>query len=178
MSTDSEILKEATRQRGEILDGIASVEETLNYFISIHFFKSINIDFISKVLEHPYFGLELRTQIVGAILKEHYSKINFPFKEWQELQKIRNVVAHAPKKAEVTINPDGTRTMSSVFYPYRGEQWNTDQIFGSYVELLEVVKKGLEGLPNLSLQVKPFEETTTQDLTDPSFINRIFPKKK
>lgn len=149
-SEESQYLLKLTSKRGEIIDFVAASEMIMSKFISLHYFGKIKQDFINEVLEDEYFSLHLRTKLLEKLLKK-YEDINFPFKQWRKLQRIRNIVAHTRKDTDIHIDLiSGKRTMGKSYYMYQGEKKEAEEIHSKFEELKEVI------FPSLQLLLRKF----------------------
>ena len=90
---------ELAKMRGEIIAGFANLESGICKYIAAYFIDPTltnpkSLFFIFDLLNHKYLTFEVRKDILKKICK--LRKIErIPFKKLEELQKIRNIFAHA-----------------------------------------------------------------------------------
>ncbi len=81
--------------RRNVLDKFNNLETLMNLAISMYYFKSINKDFIFRVLNNPFFSSSLRIDVILKIIKDpdkkRFNRITCKIKE---LSNIRNYFAH------------------------------------------------------------------------------------
>lgn len=167
-----------TFERGANLATMAAIEDTINAFVSVHYFGSFNENFASEMLESEYFPLHLRIKVVKTILRKHYPEINFPFSELEEMQRLRNIMAHIVTKTDLSGTAE-TVAVGESFYPYQGVRHPVEEVHARFKELEDKVVAGLGTLPGIKLMIKKTAEVTPEDLKQEGLITRTWlPKKK
>ena len=161
---EKEDLNERTFNRGKIIEDVSVIEESIGIFISIHYFAKINEEFIAEVLEDESFGLQLLKNILGAILKSHHPDIRFPFSELDELQGIRNIIAHAKKKIDATYYTDKEPTSTEPYYMRRGKKRDAKKLEGRFYKLKDIVRNAIVALPNMPQIMREVTPAQTREL--------------
>lgn len=137
-------------QRGRMIQSISIVELLINNFISWHYFQKHHVDFLSDFLESDYFGFELRIQTLRTILSKHHQGAAFPFASLRELQKIRNLVAHASVRSDISVDEQGQKTAGRSYYYHQGEKIDAETLFAKFGKNWKSVIEALNTLPGVS----------------------------
>lgn len=142
-------LSEITFNRGKMIEDVSVIEESVGIFISVHYFGGINELFIAEVLEDELFGLQILKNVLSTILKKHHPDIRFPFSELDELQGIRNIIAHAKKKIDRTYYTDREPTDTAPYYMRRGKKRGAKELEERFFKLKDIVRDAIVVLPNM-----------------------------
>ena len=143
-----------------MIEDVSVIEESIGVFVSIHYFGEINEVFVAEVLEDELFGLQLLKNVLHTILKKHHPEISFPFSELDELQGIRNIIAHAKKKVDRTYYADREPTDTEPYYVRRGKKREAAELERRFFELKDTVRNAivsLPGMPKIMREITPEE---------------------
>lgn len=147
-------LEDIYQLKGKATSTFAYIEVLISLFITVHYFGSKNEPFIEEVLEHDYFSFELKKRILYKILKKHYPGHSFPNKNLDDLQQIRNLIAHGAIAGRVT----GPQKVNPIFR-HQGKDHPIKETFEEWDKLSKTVEDATKNLPKIKISVvdAPFE---------------------
>lgn len=131
-------LKEIHFGRSLVFQDMAIVEISMNRLISLHFLNNpLDDSFIKQMLQHPYFSFELRKRIFKMIFKEKYPEIKFSWRDLEEMQKLRNIIAHG------RIDKILENNREKFYYCYHSEKEECATLHGNFKECMEKIVSSL-----------------------------------
>lgn len=137
-------------RRAFIFQDIAMVERIMNRLICLNYFKTVtNKEFTSELLQDQYFSFELRKRIFKLIYEKMYPKLKFPWKALQEMQRLRNIIAHSLIDEEILVNNrTGKRVklLKKPFYSYHTEEREVVSLHKEFQTHMDKVVKALNGI--------------------------------
>lgn len=142
--------KEVDQIRSNIIQSFLSLEHLLNGAIAGEYFidstEELLFRFWSEVLDQELFSFELKKRILYAVLKSNYPALykDFPRRELDRLQTIRNIIAHG---LEVHNETSGLKASKSTLYRSKG-RYEPQVLYAEYWEHHDLVEGKIMGLPN------------------------------
>lgn len=151
-------LKKIHLGRSLVFQDMALVEISMNGLISLHFLgNSMDEDFTSQMLQHPYFSFELRKRIFSTIFKKRYADLIFPWSDLNRMQELRNIIAHG------RIDKIGQYGKDTFFYSYHSEKIECDALHLEFQKHMDEVVKTLNKISiDTNITYKP--ETPMEQL--------------
>ena len=118
---------------------IALIELAVNRLICLYFIgKNTDKRFIEELLQHAHFSFELRKRIFKKIYKEKYPESKFPWRALEEIQKLRNIVAHGRIDR---INDNESETL---YYMYHTEKIACVDLHKTFNEYVHEITQSLD----------------------------------
>lgn len=118
------------------------IEKAMNGLISLYFFNdNANNKFISELLQEQYFSFELRKRIFKRIFEKKYPESKFPWSSLNEMQRIRNIVAHGRIDQQFLLdNASGEKIeLNEPYYQYHTEEKNAASLHNEFQEHMKNV---------------------------------------
>lgn len=141
---------------GKAVSGCSYLEHLVSLFLAIHYTstdKKLHEPLMEEVFENDFFSFELKKRIFYKVLKERYHAVyeSFPRKELEELQELRNLLAHAKIVGEIQKNEKTGKAEIVVFLRHKSKQHSITESQERYKRLVDVVSPVLKNLPQLKV---------------------------
>lgn len=142
-NSHKDVVNEIFLSRGRAITKFASMEKIIATFIAIHYLKSGYKKFLEEFLEHDLLSFDFKKRILYLIIKKYYPQFEFPNEELEDLQKLRNLIAHS---SLIFIKNQGW------FFVHKGRDNDVKDTFLRWDNLIDTIGPKITNLPNIKVK--------------------------